>query len=140
MDKLLYIFRVYDLLYYASYRICMKSKNFSSSVAGYWLTETSEQLGILALCFFFLGILSIGLDYIFDNWKFYVIAVLIIYGFISRVLHQYHLSRHDAIIEKYSYIKSLRVCWLIYIAYGIITIALLISAGMFWNYRIHGHI
>lgn len=133
MGKLLNIFRVYDLLYYASYRICMKSKNFAPKDAGYWLTETSEMTGIIAFTFLCLGLFSINLDWLKCNWRFYVFFVWIIIRLLSQVLYKYHLNRHEYVLEKYGHITSLWTCWIIYIIYGLAALALLIMAGMFYN-------
>ena len=134
MEKLINVFRVYDLLYYASYRICMKSKNFSTEEAGYWLSEASEMIGIMSICFIVMGMFSINLDWLIIKWKYYVILFLIIIRLLSRLLQAYHLNRHDAIMKKYSHITSLWTCWLIYIAYGIVTSVLLLLAGVYYNH------
>ena len=134
MEKLINVFRVYDLLYYASYRICMKSKNFSTEEAGYWLTETSEMIGIISICFIVMGMFSINLDWLIIKWRSYVILVMIIIRLLSRLLQAYHLNRHDAIMKKYSHITSLRTCWLIFIAYSIVTSVLIVLAGVYYNH------
>ena len=139
MKGLLKILNLFDLLYYVCDRITRK--NFPSGVIGREMASGTELFLTLAVIFFFLGVFSIDVGIIFaDSWRFYVAFLIIVVMIIDNSLIHYHLSRQKYVMTKYKHITSMWKCILFYALYNVVVIILVILSGMFWNYRIHGHI
>ena len=139
MNKILSILNKFDLLYYACYIICRK--NFPYKGAGSEMASALELLTTLPLIFFFMGIFSLNINRLYvENWKFYIIFVLIILVKLDNFLKKYHINRHDEVIAKYEHIKSIWKCLVIYSIYSLVVLTALIISGIFWYYRVHGYI
>ena len=139
MKVFLKILNIFDLLYYVCDRIMRK--NSPSGVIGREVASGTELFLTLAVIFFFLGVFSIDAGQIFaDSWRFYVAFLIIVVMIIDNSLIHYHLSRQKYVMTKYKHITSIWKCILIYALYNVVVIILVLLSGMFWNYRVHGHI
>lgn len=136
------IFKIFDPLYYASCKTFMRSGNFHNPLtAGYWLTGMVELLFILSILLFLLGCFSINLHT--DNNTVRRISgaiIIILFLKFDDLLRSFHAKRHKEIMKKYSFINSQFTCWMIHLVYEIAIVAIVILSGMFWNFRVSGHI
>ena len=134
MNRILFIFKLFDLLYYASFCTMIKSRNFDKKTAGLWMIRLPETIFTIAFFFILCRAIGIKLDVILDGSSLSIFLCLLIMYFFFDILDQYHINRHEEIIKKYSFIQKEWQCWSIIISYIIVTLGLIILSGLYYNH------
>lgn len=134
MKRVLFIFKIFDLLYYASFRTMIKSRNFDKKTAGLWMTRLPEAIFTISMFFILCRAIGIDLDLILDGSSLSIFLCLLIMYFFFDIVDQYHINRHEDIITKYSFIQKEWQCWSIIISYIIVILGLIILSGLYYNH------
>lgn len=127
MNRILYPFKIFDLLYYAGYQTTRRSDKSSDSLI----------MGSPLLCLFLFVLIIVS--HVFDidfrtDWSVFSILILsLLWIAITDCIRQFQIYRHYEIIKKYHFIQKQWQYWIIIALYNIFFVGLLMLSVIIYH-------
>lgn len=128
--------KLYDIIFYASYKLGKKSKNFKDIpvLGGVIFVSSNIVLNLMTIMLFLDRFVNMHLVYLFSQprytpWKV-ISAILVV---VLPLIYYSRGGRYKKIVEKYDKRKFVLPNWLIIVLSMVVSSGLLLLSGMFRN-------